>query len=306
MKKILSLILFLQVLMVDASVPPNWIPVPNPQYNMNVIGKIQLSPGVFSLNENDIVGAFVGSECRGVASPFAALGGALFLTIGSGILSGEIVTFKIYLASANEIVNANETILFLNAGEVGTMANPFIFTISIPNNVSVQSVTVPTGQNKCYNALQSITVAGNGTSFLVQSGGSTTMVAGQNIHYYPGTVVALGGYLHAFIAPTGPFCTTPSLPSVTASGEEIDKPGTWSFRLYPNPTTANFTLQLGHDPSGSPVEIHIYNMMGNVILKRLILEGKHHEFSLETQPPGIYLVKVDQNGVGETRKIIKQ
>jgi hypothetical protein len=101
---------------------------------MNVIGKIQISPGVYSVNENAIIGAFVGTECRGVASPYAFLDGMLFLTIGSNMQSGETVTFKIYLASSNEIVDANETIPFQNAGEVGNMASPFIFTYNSSGN----------------------------------------------------------------------------------------------------------------------------------------------------------------------------
>jgi len=120
---------------------PSWTPVPNLQYNMSVIGKIQLSPAVFSLNENDIVGAFVGTECRGIASPFVSFEGILFLTIGSNVQSGETVTIKIYLSSTNEIIDAIETIPFQNAGELGTMANPFMFTYSTfsvtPSNQSV-------------------------------------------------------------------------------------------------------------------------------------------------------------------------
>ena len=115
-----------------------------------------------------------------------------------------------------------------------------------------------------------------------------------------------GEYLHGYISPGGPFCVTPSLPSVVASNEKMIEPDAWSFRLYPNPTTSNFTLELSYEPNGSPVEIHIYNMMGKMIFQRMIYEGKYHEFSMETQAPGIYLVKVGRKGISETLKIIKQ
>ena len=148
--------------------PPNWVPVPNLQFNMNVIGKIQISTGVYSVNENDIIGAFVGSECRGVANPYASLGGILFLTIGSNIQSGETVTFKIYFASTNEIINANETIPFQNAGEVGTMASPFIFTFTAPCTLAV----TPSNQNVAYSPASS-------TSFSVTSNCNWTAVSNQ-------------------------------------------------------------------------------------------------------------------------------
>ncbi len=112
----------------NAGPPPTWITLSNPQYNMAVIGKIQVSQGVFSLDEDDIIGAFVGAQCRGVASPLSSLGGTLFLTIGSNVQSGETVTFKVYRSSTDEIFDVNETVAFQNAGEVGTMADPFIST----------------------------------------------------------------------------------------------------------------------------------------------------------------------------------
>ncbi len=154
---------------VMAPPPPNWVPVSNLQFNMNVIGKIQISPGVYSVNENDIIGAFVGSECRGVASPYASLGGILFLTIGSNIQSGETVTFKIYFASTNEIINANETIPFQNAGDIGTMASPFIFTFTAP---SCGLAVTPSNQNVAY------TPAGS-TSFSVTSNCNWTALSNQ-------------------------------------------------------------------------------------------------------------------------------
>ena len=111
-----------------ASGLPNWTALPNLQFNMNIIGKIQISQGVYSLDENDIIGAFVGNECRGVANPYNAFGGIFFLTIGSNIQSGELVTFKIYRFASNEIITANETVLFQNSVDLGTMSNPYIFT----------------------------------------------------------------------------------------------------------------------------------------------------------------------------------
>lgn len=115
---------------IESPVPPTWIPVANMQFNMNVIGKIQLSSGVFSLNENDIIGAFVGTECRGIASPVSALGGVLFLNINSNYQTGELVNFKVYRSSTNDIINISESFNFQNSSEIGTMASPFIFSLN--------------------------------------------------------------------------------------------------------------------------------------------------------------------------------
>ena len=310
MRNLLILIILFQAMLVAAVGPPTWIPVPNLQYNMNIIGKIQLSPGVYSLNENDILGAFVGTECRGVASPFASLGGTLFLTIGSSVLSGETITFKIYLASTNEIVNANETIPFQNAGEVGTMASPFIFTFSILNNVVLQGITVSSGQNNCYNALQTITVAGNGTSFLIQNGGNATMIAGQRISLLPGTTVQSNGHLKAYITTTNSYCSSLPAYMTNSMGNEENriqiKNGFSNFSIYPNPTSNNFTLELSREPQGSVTIVKIYNMMGTQILEKSLESGKIHEFSLSNQTPGVYLIKIVQNNEVGFGKIIRQ
>lgn len=158
--------------------PPGWTPVPNLQFSMSVIGKIQLSPGAFSVNGNDIIGAFIGSECRGIANPNASMNGLIFLSIGSNSEFDSTVLFKVYLASTNEIININETMAFQSTGAIGTMENPYIFTFPMQNNVIIQDLTITSGQVPCFNAFQTITVAGGGANFLLTNGGVVNLIAG--------------------------------------------------------------------------------------------------------------------------------
>ncbi len=110
--------------------PPDWIPVPNLQYNMQIVAKLQLDENTYSIDEEDLVAGFVDGECRGLASPNASLDGIIFLSIGSNVLSGETITFKAYLSELDLIFNLNETITFESMEEVGTYLDPFIFTIN--------------------------------------------------------------------------------------------------------------------------------------------------------------------------------
>lgn len=290
--------------------PPIWTPALNLQFNMNIIGKLQLSPGAFSFNPNDIVGAFVGAQCRGVASPFNSLGGALFLTIGSNVLSGENVTFKIFLASSNEIVNANETMTFQNAGEIGTLSTPYAFTFPILNNAVVQGSTVFTGQTSCFNALQTISVAGGGTSFLIQNGGMATMIAGQKISFLPGTVVQSGGHLLAYLTTTNTFCS-PTLPSTANVLGEDEKTlsntrESSRFKVYPNPTCGKFTIELNDKEMNDETQVRIYNMKGVEVLTKQISGALKSEFSLENLSPGIYFVSVLCDGEMKAVKLLKE
>ena len=106
------------------------------------------------------------------------------------------------------------------------------------------------GKVNCYSAAQTIYVAGSGTTFEVQTGGSATMIAGQNILYRPTSRVLQGGYLHGYITTGSEFCGTQAAPMVAmVSGEEESTPalGGASVKVYPNPTTGSFTLEFSDE-----------------------------------------------------------
>lgn len=104
----------------------SWVAATNQEFNMSVIGILKFDD-ITSLNEADAIGAFVGTECRGVASPIAALGGKIFLTISSNLQTGETIIFKSWKSSTCEELPVLEAMDFVSGGEVGTLENPFVF-----------------------------------------------------------------------------------------------------------------------------------------------------------------------------------
>ena len=130
---IFSMALFLLLCANVKATPPTWNPVQNQQYNMQVIGQIQISAGNFSTNPLDIVGAFYGTECRGIASPI--FGSVLFLTITSNSAAspGELITFKVYRNSTDMVYDCPETMNFQVNGAIGTIPSPFNFTFGCTN-----------------------------------------------------------------------------------------------------------------------------------------------------------------------------
>jgi hypothetical protein len=116
-------------------VQPVWTAPGNQQFNMSVIAVIKDSDGV-SMNSNDILAAFVDGECRGIASPDPSVSGFVFLTIGSNAGSGveENVTFKVYRANQDKIIDLKESILFENQGELGTLDTPWTIMIQEMND----------------------------------------------------------------------------------------------------------------------------------------------------------------------------
>jgi len=207
-------------------------------------------------------------------------------------------------------INGDAVTCVLTSSEPCVTGNPatsniIIMTVNgIPATTTVNGVAIGT---VCYNATQTINVAGNNTTFTVQSGGSTTMIAGQNIHYLPGTTVQSGGYLWGYIAPTGPFCVAPSLPAIDPIENETPKGSEKSFfKVYPNPNTGNFILELTGEALVDRVKVDVYGIWGEKILTAQLNGERRHEFSISNRSSGVYFVRVITGDKAATLKIIKQ
>ncbi|MCX6305261.1 MAG: T9SS type A sorting domain-containing protein, partial [Bacteroidetes bacterium] len=186
-------------------------------------------------------------------------------------------------------------------------SNTIVMTVAgIAANIVVTG-NVNSGETKCYNASQTMTVAGGGTTFIVNPGGSATMIASQNIIYLPGTRVQPGGYMHGYIS--GTYCGQKSETLVTtATGEEeqlsVASPEV-AFKLYPNPTSGNFTIEQTGAKFCDKVSVALYGMHGEKLMTGELLEEKKHEFSIADLMPGLYFVKIVADGYAETLKIVK-
>lgn len=104
---------------------PGWEEVENLQYNMQVVAQIRINNAV-SLNPNTLVGAFVGYECRGIASPMPDFDGLVFLTVSSNEIAGELVELRIWDSEFCESCTAAQAFEFENQVQVGSLDEPFI------------------------------------------------------------------------------------------------------------------------------------------------------------------------------------
>lgn len=104
---------------------PIWTEPANLQYNMQIVGLLRLDQIVVT-DSNAVVGAFVGDECRGIASPIPELGGLVFMTVSSNEATGELVTLKIWNPDFCESCTAVQAFTFENQLQLGTLDEPFI------------------------------------------------------------------------------------------------------------------------------------------------------------------------------------
>jgi hypothetical protein len=234
------------------------------------------------------------------------------LPSGAYITAGDntnsiIVDFSTSALSGNiTVTGANNCGNGISSPELEITVTPLV-----PTELALSDILIQNGQTQCYNALQTITLAGNGTGFLVQNGGSVTLIAGQNIRFLSGTTVLNGGYLHGYITTNGSYCGTQapsmvnSLPDIIANATDPDQELPF-FKVYPNPTTGKFILELTKERNISTIVVQIYSMFGEMILKEEKTGIGKYEFMIGDRPPGIYVINVTSGGQTGTAKIIKR
>jgi hypothetical protein len=190
--------------------------------------------------------------------------------------------------------------------------------IGPPEVLSLQNLLLEDGNEQCYAATGQVYVAGNGSAFVVEDGGIAVITAGQSIHFYEGTLIESGGILHAYIDTDGVFCTLqPDLLTISneVSNEELiservstghPKNFTSGFRLYPNPTTGQITLDIHPNDGVSTILIEIFNILGEKVLVFNLPAQKNHILDMSAQQPGLYIVRILNGKVLITETIVIQ
>jgi hypothetical protein len=158
---------------------------------------------------------------------------------------------------------------------------------------SVNHVAGTLDTEACYDALDTIIVAGFDTIFEVASTGVAELIAGKQIRLLSGTRVISGGYLSAVIRPVGPFCVPgkSSSPESSSSHLIIDGEQKCAFVLYPNPGAGKFYLRRKRGDVSEEVMVSVWNIQG-VKMKEVRMNTFDQEISLPMAAEGLYLVMV--------------
>ena len=261
--------------------------------------------------------AGVQQDQSGVVYSIAATSGATGYTwsfpAGATITAGN-GTPSVTVSFGSSAVSGSISVSAYNSCGTGAVSPAFSLTVSagVPATQAVQNTTVSAGQTVCYQATQMITVAGGGTTFLVQNGGHASLMAGQKISFLAGAKVNAGGYLHGYITTTGQYCY--STKSAENGGEEglenertIPSHGTTPILLvYPNPTGNSTMVRLTGPRTEQSAVVRMSNLFGEELGTWRLAGSEVLRLDLSPYPPGIYLLNVTMDARCETVKIVRQ
>ncbi len=182
----------------------------------------------------------------------------------------------------------------------------------IPFDLALQNMTIENGQDSCFDALQMISVAGAGTTFVVESGARAEFIAGQRVLLLYGTLTESGGQLHAWITEDASYCQNGK--SLVAVADEIapgigpdilPNPNNISYRIYPNPVSTILHIEVLKPDISQVVEFEIYDFVGRCLQSRAIMANAYHQFDFTDLPKGIYLLRFKDGIDAKVVKIIR-
>jgi len=196
----------------------------------------------------------------------------------------------------------------------------------IPDNLTL---TGPITGVDCFNANISVTINGatvesgasadirsggtiTATNFEVKSGGTALLKAVTSITLNDGVLITPGiaGYFKASIGEFEP-CV---LPLAMVASEEVVVPEELPeitsresfFKVFPNPTTGSFNLELTGETEETRIIVEVYSMMGDRLLQNELYGMMRYEFNLSELPRGVYLIRVMKGTQMGVERLIKQ
>jgi hypothetical protein len=169
-----------------------------------------------------------------------------------------------------------------------------------PYKLAITDTVLGSSISGCFDAIDTITVAGDGNPVTFTSGSSTTLIAEQSILFLPGFHALEGSIMNASITTNRSFCNGPlSAPIIDQHFEKTVLHGfnrqsnptksDESLKVYPNPSDGLIRVELKNVENGS--FIRVFDLYGRMVYqtKEKVVDGCSIDLSGLTK--GIYVVK---------------
>ena len=316
---VLALLFFIRL--PDISAQPDWMVIPNDfEFTMTATGVVVIDC-VESTDENDIVGAFINGEVRGVQALNTDIDGRKFayMIIYENDFSGNEITFKIYDASMDTIFDAQQSLIFSENTIIGNADDPFIFNTdynltgtfltqdSIDENALAGSVvaeifTVNEIQDTfplVYNFIDDS--FGPDNHYFIISDSLLILDEDVDADVKSSYQVHISGSTTDGCSRDDIFILPVTGQGVTAVNEHGNSNHTEDILIYPNPATSSI-----HFATQKTIEkVCIYSVEG-IPLHEFRNLSTSDNIDISFLNPGLYLVGYDVDGVTSVKKLMVQ
>ncbi|MDA3881521.1 MAG: T9SS type A sorting domain-containing protein [Prolixibacteraceae bacterium] len=187
----------------------------------------------------------------------------------------------------------------------------------IYDDINIKNTIISNEESTCFDAENTITVAGNGSIVEFKNGSSVNLIAGTSITLLPGFHAFEGSYVDAHITTNGTFCESLPLNILVAEpvaeksvegifeqeekeDQIINQP---SLKVYPNPNNGHFTVHLENIETAA--QVMIFNSIGSLVHQSITNE-KITNINLTNIQSGIYFIRINSNNNQFTQKVIIQ
>lgn len=174
-----------------------------------------------------------------------------------------------------------------------------------PIQIVLQGITIWPGQSHCFDAIQTIWVAGGESEFIVEENGEANLLAGSKIALMNGTWAKPGSYLHAAISQT--YCASMPVKQQSQLANEawLEQNHPTFFTVYPNPAADLLNIRFHTGSDNKATTVRICDLTGRqVLLSTLGTESAGCAFPLSLKP-GIYILYVNRGNLSGVTKFIK-
>lgn len=177
-------------------------------------------------------------------------------------------------------------------GAAMAYTSPFVVS-NCDDNVILQNITVASGVSLNHQANLTIEAAGGGTFYNINSGGSSTMIAGNSVKLLTGFHAQAGS---SFKAKLGSCTLSPvKRARFNDSFAENDPSELIEFQVYPNPNAGYFSLDVNITGEDSSVDFAVFSLMGKLVHYQKITASGTIDIDISNQPPGVYIGKIVSN-----------
>lgn len=203
-------------------------------------------------------------------------------------------------------VNSENVVSQVTDGQFELQEGP-----DVPINTQVSSINLTTGTTDCFNATNTITVAGDGTQVIIESGASAEFIAGQSIRFLPGFHAQEGSYVNAHITEDDHYCVE-AAPAIVAAETTSEKEAVIvdaglteiadrEMVVYPNPNSGEFTIEFRN--FDDEIKVMLFNSIGQMVYNEQTTK-KQIQMSVPNLKSGMYFIKAVNKDKQFNQKII--